>query len=180
MTRAHLPTSLLLVALALPLAACSGGPQQPSDVVDDKTAESPYLGNETTSAGEESPSFADIGEVPPVAGGSAVDPIATASLTTRPADISAVAGRWAPDEAACATEGGPALLISQRRYESPERSCDVADVIDAGNGAVTATLSCASGDGAASELIKLAPAGEQLAVSVIGGGEPDQRFIRCP
>ena len=179
-----LPCPLLFVAaFVLPLAACSSGPQQPSDVVDDKTAESPYLGDDSA-PGADSPPFTDIAEVPPVDDPAAVprrtDPIETGSATAEMADISAVEGRWAVDSDACALEDGPAVVISRRRYETPDRSCDVADLIDAGDGAVTVTLSCAGSDEAASELIKLTPADGQLGITVIGGDEPDQHVVRCP
>ncbi|HHY50967.1 MAG TPA: hypothetical protein GYA10_14620, partial [Alphaproteobacteria bacterium] len=95
-----------MAALLLPLAACSNAPQQPSDVVDDRSAESPDLGG-TGGGGVGSPEFTDLaaessntadaaGAIPDfsapdgIATGS--DATTTGSLPAEPTDLSSVSG----------------------------------------------------------------------------------------
>lgn len=174
-------TSPLFAALLLlPLYACGNSPQQPSDTVDDRTAESPYLGGDEDSVTTDTAEVPDIGDSPSTST-SAPDPVLTGSVA-QPPDLAAVTGRWAADPSVCEAAGGPVVTIGPGRFESIERSCTIADVIDGGNGSVTATLACPQGDqdDAQPELVKLTPAEGGLTLSFVGSDQPDQTLSRCP
>lgn len=196
------PIRLFLpVALVLLLSACGNSPQQPSDTVDDRTAESPYLGEDdddttTDSAASDTeptrdetavadadinpdtePSDSGLGEAP-----DDTDPVTTGGLPQSTAvDIGSIAGDWAADPADCGAENGATITISATRFESQARACAIDDLIDAGDGALTATLACSAGAGDAEpELVKLTPQGDQLQLAFVGSDEPDQTLERCP
>jgi hypothetical protein len=175
---------LLAAALLVPLLACSNAPQQPSDTVDDKAAESPRLGDETHDAALDSAEFetdltAPEAEpaTPPLS-----DPIVTGALQASAPDLAAVSGRWASDLAACEGDSSAVIIISPTHFEAPGRTCSVGDLIDGGDGSVTATLSCPMGaaDETQSELVKLNPADGNLTLSFVGGAQPSQILSRCP
>lgn len=194
----HVPYRLLLAIAALvPLAACGNAPQQPSDVVDDRSAESPYLGGGEDGSGVSSPDFRDLtgdtgasdrtADATDTSGLSAggttagADAITTGSLPAKPADLSTVAGRWAPTEADCEVAGSTTTITSSR-FESLERMCDISDAIGGGSdGSIALTLQCSRADGQSdSELVKLTPRSGHLDLHVVGGEEVPQTLTQCP
>src|SRR5262245_22736493 len=74
------------------VAACSSGPQQPSDIVDDRSGDSPHLGG--SSARTET-------------GLDSIDPIVTGSVS---ADVSAISGSWAANPEACGNDGAMVVV----------------------------------------------------------------------
>jgi hypothetical protein len=166
------------IALLLALAACGNSPQQPSGVVDDKAAEAPGAGLDNSA--DVSPDFEDLDTAENLDAGSSpgLDPVETASVPAPPADLTAIAGRWGLDEAACA--GAGTVSISPSTFESPERICDIASAVDGGDGSVTVTLSCPETGGEKDgDLLKLNPEGGGLSIGFIGGSEPPETYVRC-
>lgn len=158
----RIPTAAAALVAVCLLAGCASGPQQPSDAVDDKSAQI-----------EPHPTFRDLSNLQTPG----VDPTTTGSVG---ADLSSISGRWAESADRCGTEGAP-VTISPTRFASIERICDVTDTIDGGNGSVTATLLCPRGDGLAdSELVKLSPTQNGLDMSFIGGDGTVQSLVKCP
>jgi hypothetical protein len=166
----------LSALLLLPLFGCGNSPQQPSDAVDDKSAESPYV--EQAEDGVASPDFT-VAEEPAIG---PADPAVTGAVPAPPPSLDAVAGRWAMDAASCDAASGPEVVISPTSIELAGRICDVAGTTEGGDGSLTATLSCTEGadELAQTQLVKLVPEGDTLTLSFVGGEEPDQRLSRCP
>jgi hypothetical protein len=164
-----LPRLVIAAASLVILAGCAGGPQQPSGEVDDKTAESPYLGR----PGEYSTSgFGGVS--------SKTDAITTGSVATVAADMSSISGRWAPTAAEC-DAAGSTITISSQRFESLERTCDISDTISGGAADVTATLTCSRADGQTdTQLVKLKPVEGGLNLSFVGGDDAPKSLVRCP
>ena len=164
------------------LAACGNNPQQPSAEVDDRAAESPYLGGseqDTTAATTPDFSFEDPADM-------TTGSISSTVPNTAPVDGSAIIGRWAADPAWCADEtAGAAVAISESRFEAGlEGGCDIVELIDGGDGSVTATLSCggdsAENGGLETELLRLIPQGETLKLDYLARDEPETTLTRCP
>ena len=156
--------------LFLLVAACSSGPQQPHDMVDDRSVDSPHLGGSTSE---------NSTEIGLDSLGSGTDPIVTGSVS---ADVTAISGSWAANPAACG-DANAMVVISSSRVGRPGKSCEVADRLDSGNGSVTMTLTCPFGpEGETeSELVKLSPEDDNsLTLSVVGGDEAPQTLNRCP
>jgi hypothetical protein len=159
--------TLLLVLVA----ACSSGPQQPSDIVDDRSGDSPHLGG-----GSELDTSAETG-LDSLGGGT--DPIVTGSVA---ADVTSISGGWATNPEACGNAGAM-VVVSANRVERPGKTCEVADRLDSGNSSVTMTLTCPVGpEGETeSEFVKLSPQDDDsLVLSVVGGDEAPQTLSRCP
>lgn len=164
--------TMVLAALFLPLAACTSGPQQPSDVVDDQSTAA-LDGNGDTQG--TSPDFSTLDNVE-------TDPVrtGTAAATQPPATLTDVVGQWAADAAMCVSPG-PEVTITATRFETLERACDIADAVDGGNGKLTVGLRCTSPAGDVdSELVKLAPTDSGLDLTVVGGDAGPQSLVRCP
>lgn len=162
---------LLLAALLVPLAACTSGPQQPSDVIDDQSTAALDERNDAPEA--TSPDFRTLDNVN-------TDPVTTGSTSqSSPATLASVIGEWATDAAVCASPG-PAITISASRFETIERACEIADAVDGGNGKLTVGLRCtgAAGD-VDSELVKLSPTDSGLDMTVVGGDAGPQSLVRC-
>lgn len=169
----------LVIALLLSLAACTGGPQQPSDTVDDRSTEALRgdPGDDPTTPEADAAGSAPGTDAPATSDTSALDP---AALTTP--DLSPITGQWAYSAEECGTEAAPALTITETRYESADRQCDIVSTIDRGDGGVTATLSCSNPVTGAmtAELLTIVPGdGDTLAVSVVGSETAAQTYARC-
>lgn len=150
----------------LALCGCGNAPQQPS-----------ADGGEAVET-----SSLDAAADAPASFEESTDPTVTAAVPDPRADPAVVTGRWASNLESCAAEGGDTVTISETRFESLQRSCDVADLLDGGDGSVTASLSCvvdASGE-PDSTLLRLTPRGSQLALTVLGAEEPERVLSRCP
>lgn len=159
---------LLAAALLLPLAACTGGPQQPSDVVDDQ-------GTAATSGTASSPTVAN-----PAPG--AVTKLETSALATggSNASIESLIGGWADNAESCKAPG-PSVTLTASRLETMEQSCEISDVIDGGQGSLTLGLSCGASDGAVdAQLVKLSPTATGIDMTVVGGDSGPQSLVRCP
>ncbi len=186
-----LSRSAILVVLMLPLAACGNSPQQPSDTVDDRSAKSPYLGGaEDEDNGTGQNGFEDLAglgndeneensTVPPPR---EIDPISTAAVNEE-ALLSRFTGEWAADERDCGV-GGPSLVsVSPTEIDRVGQQCQVASIIDGGDGSVSVTLSCPAGQEgvATSEIVRLAPADDgNVVINVVGSEEPPRPLTRCP
>lgn len=162
---------LLIVGLAaLLLSACSNAPQEPSNGVDDRTAESPYAGNDTPTPAT-SRNSTSLPATP--------DTTTTASTSATVADV---IGRWALDAAACEADEA-VVTIAANEITRFGTACDIGNLIDAGNGSFTATVSCKpasdTGDNTA-ELMKLEPHEGSLKLSTIGSEEAPRTLSRCP
>jgi hypothetical protein len=169
----------LIMALLLPLAACTGGPQQPSDAVDDRSTEALRSDADGTApAVEDALDSASSPDADVPAETTAID----AAALTEP-DLSSIAGRWAYALEDCDAQAEPALTITATRFEGADRQCDIVSTIDRGDGGVTATLSCQSATSAAmtTELVTAVPGdGDTLSVSVVGTEAAAQTYARCP
>ncbi|HQZ12714.1 MAG TPA: hypothetical protein PK286_07480 [Devosia sp.] len=149
--------TIVLAALLLPLAACTGGPQQPSDTVDDQ-------GNPPSTSSKPA----------------AVRPPANKPANVPEASLAALAGGWAGDTASCAAPGPP-VKLSTTQFVTIERTCGIADAIPDGQGGLTIGLRCAgpTGDEDA-QLVKLLPTGKGIDLTVVGGDSGTQSLVRCP
>lgn len=191
----QLSRTVLLIALIVPLAACGNSPQQPSDEVDDRAADSPYLGGaEEEEPATGSPDFAEFAENDGGNGGESVDetagsetlpeldPVVTGN-TLEATSISEIAGSWASDPNDCGAGGGTVVTITEERFERTGQQCDIASTIDSGQGSIAATLTCPSVAGATpdSEIVKLAPQEDgTLQMNIVGSEDPPRSFERCP
>ena len=174
------PSFLTVAALALCLAACSNAPQQPSDVVDDRSDESPYNSlpadaNGPDVAGEISPER-DVLDSP---GDRPAATTETATMARAP-DIAAIAGRWAPTATECAQDDA-VLSVSADRLVRPGRVCEISDLIDAGDLSITAAMQCESGREGVDdrELLRLSRDGDTLTFNIVGSSTPPSTFVRC-
>jgi hypothetical protein len=95
-------------------------------------------------------------------------------------DMSAVSGRWTEDPVWCTdqTLGSP-IIISATRDEGNEDRCEIADLIDSGDGSFTASLSCEGEDSRETELVKLTPEDGQLRLSYLGRDDQGSTLTRC-
>lgn len=161
----------LLCSVVLALAACSGDPMQTASV-DDQSADSPYAGT---------PEEFDALESPDAAGPDEADPVATGSVS-RMSSLSAIAGTWATDDAACST-GTTAVTIGSDQIQAFGKSCDIASVIGSGANNIAATLSCpaSASDVATSEIVRFERQEDgTLQVNLVGTEDPPQVLSRCP
>lgn len=187
------PTALsrtaILIALLVPVAACGNSPQQPSEGVDDRSAESPYLGGDAEGV--------DQSGVPPDSapfannetGSSTVpepremDSVATGAVVSDDALLAPFSGDWALDARDCGVRGPSLVSISRTQIERVGSQCQVANVIDGGDGSISVTLTCPEGAGGIgnSEIVKLASADDgNLQINIVGSEDPPQSLARCP
>jgi hypothetical protein len=147
----------LLLMLAALLAGCGispveegdGGQPEDEEIVDLDTTS-------TTGGGSSLPATADI------------------------PDPSAISGRWAADPAWCTNQSlGSPIVISDTRLEGNEDRCEIAGLIDSGDGSFTASLSCEGDDRTETDLVRLTPAGEQLDLTYLGRDDPASMLTRC-
>lgn len=171
-----------IIAVAACLSACGNSPQQPTDVVDDQSAQSPY-GDETDQVAEMNPEVSapedEVFETP--ADTSEVDTgTTTASVTSAASSIAAMTGRWAPTAVDCDVADA-VFDISATRFERGGRACEVAELIGAGEGSITAALQCESGteDAGSRELLRLSRVGDELSYNLVGSEDLPATLVRC-
>ena len=159
----------LAAALLLPLAACTSGPQQPSDVVDDQGAVATSDTSPSSTANGSTGSITKIETDAPTAGGPSETSVSIESLI----------GKWADNAASCSAPG-PTVTLTASRLETLEQSCEISDVIDGGQGSVTMGLSCSASDGGVNaQLVKLSPTDAGIDMTVVGGDSGPQPLVRC-
>lgn len=168
-----------LVAL-LVLAACSNAPQQPSDTIDGRSAESPHLGEDEEDfevADTEASSEDDVTGSLTVEPG---QPIPTGDAVASSATFGDMEGRWAATPADC--PASPAIVVSSTEVERPGQICTVAELIAAGASSVTAALLCPAGQEGAPEreLLRLALQDDALSMNIVGSEDPPATLQRCP
>lgn len=182
------PSILTVAALTLCLTACSNAPQQPSDVVDDRSDQSPYgvseeeedrVGDFATpdarpDISAENDVSSSTASLPPV------PPSSEAQDASRVPDIAAIAGRWAPTVTECAQDDA-VLAVSAEQLVRPGRVCEISDLIDAGENSVTAAMQCDGGrEGVEDrELLRLSRDGDTLTFNIVGSSTPPSTFVRC-
>ena len=168
-------TTLALAALLTVLAACGNAPQQPSDIIDDRSRDA-IQGD--TSGGPDSFEADRNAEQEPIESGT-ITPADTAIATSE--EIAAVAGVWGPSVNECGL--GDELRITTTRVEGAGRDCDVVNAISKGSaGGVTLTLQCRGPAGEMdSQLLNLSPVAgaDAIDINIVGGSAPD-RLMRCP
>ena len=156
------------------VAACSNAPQQPSDIVDDRSRDAIQQSDTRGPAFE-----ADRDSEPDPVETGTITPTDTAIATSE--EIAAVAGVWSPSVDECGMGGE--LRITTARVEGAGRDCDVVNAISKGSaGGVTLTLQCTGPAGEMdSQLLNLSPVAgsDAIDINVVGGSAPD-RLMRCP
>lgn len=95
---------------------------------------------------------------------------AAPQVSSLPAGARPLLGRWAADLANCGADAS-VITITETRYQSPSRSCDLA-LTDAGNG----TYSLACGDARLSLTPIFAPTGEGIQINT---GSRSDTVLRC-
>lgn len=165
----RLPAAFLAAALLVSVAGCADSPQQPSDVVDDRSTEQP----DTTPDQSSDPA-------PATTSGTGTAPAPGSAIATQ-GEVSTITGNWATTAAECGR--GTDVVVTTTQYSSVEGVCDINNAISGGSGGgVTLTLECSGPEGDfASELLTLTPVegGAAMDVNVVGGETP-QRLVRCP
>ena len=167
------------------LAACdNNSPQQPSDVVDDRSSQSPYgseAGTETEGTETAALDDSELAAVPTVeTGDPEVDELFTGTPGESP-EISPIAGTWAVDSADCEVGGGSSITMTADRFERVGQSCEIVSTVGSGQGSIAVTLNCpGSGGTGSSEIVKLAPQEDGgMLMNVVGTQEAPQVLQRC-
>lgn len=146
-------------------------------MVDDRSDQSPY-GDTPVAELEED------GTVVPAPADDSADlttgTIATGSEVAQSGTFQAMVGRWGETTLGCDQNG--AYAISPTTVERPGRICEVSELIDAGEGSVTAALLCSTGEGRTDEreLLRLSIQDDALNLNIVGSPNPPTTLQRCP